>query len=192
MSLVQQQIGFYSVNDNNPTPDFDVPPPVPSPHIDNTASLGKRFAATCIDIAIMMFCLMPMVQSMGLVELVEKQQAIPPEAALKLVAFQLMMFFILHGFLLQQYGQTIGKRIIGIAIVTLDNRKPAFLPLILQRYVSQWLMGMVPVLGVLLRLADVLFIFRDDRRCIHDLLAGTKVIDLKITVTQNKPSSIIV
>jgi len=185
------------VNDNNPTPDFDLPPPVPSPHIDNTASLGKRFAATCIDISIMMVCLVPIVQSMGLVELVEKQQAIPVDAQIKLIIFQLMMFFVLHGFLLQQYGQTIGKRIIGIAIVTLDNQKPAFLPLILQRYVSQWLMGMVPVLGVLLRLADILFVFRDDRRCIHDWIAKTKVIDVKIPLSQSKsgqgkPSSIIV
>lgn len=180
------------MNDNNPTPDFDLPPSVPSPQIDNTASLGKRFAATCIDISIMMFCLVPIVQSMGLVELVEKQQAIPVDAQMKLIIFQLMMFFVLHGFLLQQYGQTIGKRIIGIAIVTLDNQKPAFLPLILQRYVSQWLMGMVPVLGVLLRLADILFVFRDDRRCIHDWIAKTKVIDVKIAVTQTKPNSIIV
>jgi hypothetical protein len=76
----------------------------------------------------------------------------------------------------------------------MDNQKPAFLFLILQRYVSQWLMGMVPVIGILLRLADVLAIFREDKRCIHDHLAKTKVIDLKIPVShsQTKPTSIIV
>jgi uncharacterized RDD family membrane protein YckC len=30
--------------------------------------------------------------------------------------------------------------------------------------------------GAILYLIDVLFIFRDNRRCLHDLLAGTKVI----------------
>jgi uncharacterized RDD family membrane protein YckC len=169
-------------------------PPPSGPVIDNTASLGKRFQAMVIDVVIMMVCIFPFAQSQGLMEIAEKQGTIPPELALKLVLFQLMMFFVLHGFLLHQYGQTIGKRIIGIAIVTMDNQKPAFLFLILQRYVSQWLMGMVPVIGILLRLADVLAIFREDKRCIHDHLAKTKVIDLKIPVThsQTKPTSIIV
>nr|WP_324257774.1 RDD family protein [Cellvibrio fontiphilus] len=177
------------MSDQPQTPSF--PPPQ---HVDNTASLGKRLQATIIDVVIMMFCIFPFAQSQGLMEIAEQQGAIPPELALKIVLFQLMMFFVLHGFLLHQFGQTIGKRIIGIAIVTMDNQKPAFIPLILQRYVSQWLMGMVPVIGILLRLADVLAIFRDDRRCIHDHLAKTKVIDLRIPVTtaQAQPNSIIV
>jgi uncharacterized RDD family membrane protein YckC len=82
----------------------------------------------------------------------------------------------------------------GIAIVTMDNQKPAFVQLIVQRYLSQWVVGMVPVIGVFLRLADILAIFRPDKRCIHDHLAKTKVIDLKIPVAQaqGKPTSIIV
>ena len=167
--------------------------PRPSaPQMDNTASLGKRFQAMAIDVVIMMCCIFPYMSSLGLVEIVEKQGTIAPEIAVKLVVFQVMMFFVLHGFLLHQYGQTIGKRLMGIAIVTMDNQKPPLLTLIVQRYVSQWLMGMVPVLGILLRLADVLFIYRPDRRCIHDHLAKTKVIDLRIPVTQGKPTSIIV
>ena len=90
------------------------------------------------------------------------------------------------------HGQTIGKRIMGIAIVTMDNQKPAFMLLIVQRYLSQWIMGIVPVIGIFLRLADILAIYRADRRCIHDHIAKTKVIDLKIAVSQGKPTSIIV
>lgn len=178
------------MSDEQQSSPFNSPPS--GPVVDNTASLGKRFQAMVIDVVIMMVCIFPFAQNQGLMEIAETQGAIPPELALKLVLFQLMMFFILHGFLLHQYGQTIGKRIIGIAIVTLDNQKPAFLPLIAQRYISQWLMGMVPVLGIFLRLADVLAIYRADRRCIHDHLAKTKVIDLKIPVSQGKPTSIIV
>jgi uncharacterized RDD family membrane protein YckC len=103
-----------------------------------------------------------------------------------------IIFFLLHGFLLQQYGQTLGKRIMGIAIVTMDNQKPAFMLLIIQRYLSQWIIGMVPVIGIFLRLADILAIFRPDKRCIHDHIAKTKVVDLRILVAQGKPTSIIV
>ena len=178
---------------NNDQSNSPYTPPPSGPQLDNTASLGKRFQATVIDVVIMMCCIFPYASSLGLMEIAEKQSAIPPELAVKLVAFQVVMFFVLHGFLLHQYGQTIGKRLVGIAIVTMDNQKPPLLNLILQRYVSQWLMGMVPVIGILLRLADVLFIYRPDRRCIHDHLAKTKVIDLGIRVdAPSQPNSIIV
>jgi uncharacterized RDD family membrane protein YckC len=36
----------------------------------------------------------------------------------------------------------------------------------------------IPVVNFILPLLDALFIFREDRRCIHDLIAGTKVIQL--------------
>ena len=35
----------------------------------------------------------------------------------------------------------------------------------------------VPWLGRYLRLLDVLFIFRDDKRCVHDIIADTKVVE---------------
>ena len=44
------------------------------------------------------------------------------------------------------------------------------------RYVLVMLVMAIPIIGQLLGLADALFIFRSDRRCVHDLLAGTKVV----------------
>lgn len=35
--------------------------------------------------------------------------------------------------------------------------------------------GSIPFLAALPSLIDVLFIFRKDRRCVHDLIAGTQV-----------------
>lgn len=102
-----------------------------------------------------------------------------------LMMFPFIAFFALHGFLLSRYGQTLGKRILGIAIVTMDNRVPPFFQLIAQRYLTQWLAGMVPLIGLFLRLVDILAIFRPDRRCIHDHLAKTKVIDLRIPVSRS-------
>lgn len=153
----------------------------------------------------MCMALIMVMQSMGLLdpatstnieaaqlELQARLNALPGSKKTLLAFSPFVIFFVLHGFLLQQFGQTLGKRIMGIAIVTLDNQRPAFVQLIVQRYLSQWVAGMVPVIGVLLRLADILAIFRPDKRCIHDHLAKTKVIDLKIAVAQGKPTSIIV
>ena len=101
------------------------------------------------------------------------------------------MFFVLHGYLLFHYGQTIGKRVMGLAIVTLTDEKPQFAALIINRYLPQWVLGFIPGLGPLLAIADVSYIFfNDQNRCVHDLIAKTKVIDLSIKVAV-APNSLI-
>lgn len=193
------------MNDQNQSPDSQ---PGPSaPQVDNTASLGKRFLAFILDGFFMVVALLMVMQAMGLLDPATSQdvQAAQAEMQKRLLAlsdtqkFMLSLspfpiFFLLHGFLLHQYGQTLGKRIVGIAIVTMDNQKPAFGQLIVWRYLSQWAAGQVPVIGVLLRFVDILAIFRPGHRCIHDHLAKTKVIDLKIPVAavEGKPTSIII
>lgn len=122
-------------------------------------------------------------------ELVRAGQPIPTDISMKLVLGALFMFFVFHGSLLYRYGQTVGKRFMGLAIVTLDGRRPSFTNLILNRYLSQCVAGFV--LSGLGALLDILFIFRADKRCVHDLIAGTKVIDLRIK-TQSTSSSLIV
>jgi uncharacterized RDD family membrane protein YckC len=44
------------------------------------------------------------------------------------------------------------------------------------RWLVPYLMTLIPFAGLVLALLDVLFIFRDDQRCLHDLLADTKVV----------------
>jgi uncharacterized RDD family membrane protein YckC len=39
--------------------------------------------------------------------------------------------------------------------------------------------GVLPFVGPLLSIVNVLLIFRDDRRCGHDLIAGTRVVKLR-------------
>ncbi|MNT88741.1 RDD family protein [compost metagenome] len=48
--------------------------------------------------------------------------------------------------------------------------------LLLKRYLVWWLLAYIPVVGMLVVLVDYLFIFRADRRCLHDLAAGTRVV----------------
>lgn len=169
---------------------------------DNTASYNKRFLAFVIDVFLIAIMLMFFLRFLGIdagqasdmqtaqAELVKKLEALSESQKMLLTFSPIISFFILHGFLLYHRGQTIGKKMMGIAIVTLDNQKPAFMPLIAQRYFSQWLMGMLPFIGLPLRLLDVLMIFRGDKRCLHDLIAKTKVIDLSIKVAVS-PNSFI-
>jgi uncharacterized RDD family membrane protein YckC len=49
--------------------------------------------------------------------------------------------------------------------------------LILKRYLPISVVSVIPVVGPLLTLIDILFIFRSDRRCVHDLIADTQVLE---------------
>ena len=190
------------MSDSQEPNDFQLKPGAPTDGVarDNTAAHHKRFLAFAIDVFLLLFGMMFMMRYLGLepantadmqaayLELSANINALSDAHKMLLVFAPQLIFFVLHGALLYQRGQTIGKRIMGIAIVTLDNQKPAFFPLIAQRYMSQWLMGMVPVVGLLLRLVDIVLIFRADKRCLHDIIAKTKVIDLKIPVVASPNS----
>ena len=79
--------------------------------------------------------------------------------------------------LLTTQGQTIGKKALGLRIVKVtDMTNGGFVTNVLLRAVVNMALTAIPVLGVFYLLADALFIFRDDRRCIHDFIAGTCVI----------------
>jgi len=92
--------------------------------------------------------------------------------------FGVAVFLALHGYLLAKYGQTIGKRILGIKIVSKDSIEVLPLPKVLVlRYLPPTAAGYVPTVGQFLGLINILFIFRADKRCVHDLIAGTIVIN---------------
>ncbi len=75
--------------------------------------------------------------------------------------------------LLSKYGQTIGKKALDIRIVQASTEQNGgFVPNVLLRAWITFFLGIVPLFGIV----DVLFIFREDRRCIHDMIAGTRVI----------------
>ena len=75
--------------------------------------------------------------------------------------------------LLGRHGQTVGKRIFGIRIVDQETgvTSGAFTNVVL-RYFVNWLLTLIPPYFAI----DHFFIFARNRRCLHDYLAGTKVV----------------
>jgi len=89
----------------------------------------------------------------------------------------LLVLLAIQIYLLVTRGQTIGKLVVGIKIVDYDTgTNPGFVKVFLLRSFVNSLIGAIPLIGNVYSLVDVLFIFREDRRCIHDLIAGTKVV----------------
>jgi uncharacterized RDD family membrane protein YckC len=90
------------------------------------------------------------------------------------ILLAILIVFIFQMVLLTKEGQTVGKKVLGIRIVKMDTgENGGFVPNVLLRLIVNGLIGIIPFYG----LVDILFIFRSDRRCIHDLIAGTQVVD---------------
>lgn len=77
---------------------------------------------------------------------------------------------------LSRYGQTIAKRVCKIKIVRANGERVDMGRLLGLRIIVISLIELIPFLGPLFSLVNVCFIFRDDRRCIHDLMADTIVV----------------
>ena len=90
-----------------------------------------------------------------------------------------VVFVVVQGYPLSESGQTWGKKLLKLKIVDLEGRKPDFVRLLGLRYLLGLAIYQVPILGPIYSIVDVLFIFREDKRCIHDHLAGTRVVIAK-------------
>jgi len=98
------------------------------------------------------------------------------------------VFAAMQGYPLATRGQTIGKWLVGTRIVRADNDEVPTLARTLGLRYSAMAVGPTAVFSVLVlnpvipyalivvALIDIALIFRRDRRCLHDLIARTKVV----------------
>jgi uncharacterized RDD family membrane protein YckC len=95
------------------------------------------------------------------------------------LGFVLMLgVFVVNCVMVHQSGQTIGKRMLEIAMVRTDGSPITLLRYIFLRVVPVVLLGMIPLVGRFVGLIDPLLIFGKERRCLHDLIADTIVVDV--------------
>jgi uncharacterized RDD family membrane protein YckC len=125
------------------------------------ASRGSRFLARFLDGVIESA---PIALGMILTAVLSNHEnpALIPSALGFLGALALWIYQVVK---LINTGQTLGKKWAGVKVVRLDGSLASF--------GNQFLRGLV--FG-LLGLISIVFIFRDDRRCLHDLAGETKVI----------------
>lgn len=136
------------------------------------AARGTRLGAAALDILIAIACLIPGVAVMSFSD--SDGGKLFGGA---LIAAGFLGLLIVQTVLLVKRGQSVGKRALGIKIVKVsDESVPGFAKVVLLRMWVPGLIAGIPYVGVFLGLVDCVFIFRDDRRCLHDLIAETKVI----------------
>ncbi len=140
------------------------------------AGRGMRLVGAIIDGIILMILLVPIMFASGYMTMAMsgQQPGYGWQMGMTLVGF--VCFVVVQGYFLNQSGQTIGKKLLGMRIVDADGNKPDFVKLIGQRYGITYAIQVIPIVGNIYSFVNVLFIFRQDRRCIHDLIAGTRVV----------------
>jgi uncharacterized RDD family membrane protein YckC len=144
------------------------------------ADYGERLAAALIDVLLMLAISLPLMwfgryfHAVFEAAMAGRQPPFLLTLQWSLVGF--LVFLLVQGYPLHRSGQTWGKRVLRIRIVDLQGQMMPLLPLLLRRYLPLQIAAVIPFLGNLLALVNVLLIFRQDRRCGHDLIAGTRVI----------------
>lgn len=77
-----------------------------------------------------------------------------------------------------RWRRSIGKRTLGIRVAREDGSVPALWRLVLLRNVIPYVLGLAPGgTGTIWTVIDALCIFGGQRRCLHDIAAGTNVVD---------------
>ncbi|MDD5195063.1 MAG: RDD family protein [Candidatus Omnitrophica bacterium] len=141
------------------------------------ASRWKRLGGAIIDSLISMGIMTPIMLVTGVFERISKGQPMTMREQVTFAIIGWGIFLILNGYLLSKRGQTIGKVVVKTKIVDVKGSIPNFGKLLIYRYLILGIVAQIPFVGGLVCLANALFIFGKERRCIHDYLAGTWVVN---------------
>ncbi len=142
------------------------------------ADKSDRLAAFVIDAVIGIALSFPFLYFTGFWEK-SRELTLMPMESVSIVLFSFVLYLVIHGYFLAKSGQTIGKKLLKIKIVDIETDE--ILPLwkvYCFRFLPQNLVMQLPLIGMIVGLADVLFIFRENRRCLHDYVARTRVVSI--------------
>jgi uncharacterized RDD family membrane protein YckC len=173
------------MSENAEIPPNLVPPPEDELRavLDNGVTVemarrGNRLIASIIDAILM--CLVTL---LPLVFFVGGWQAYVTTVAMHPTLWKIgsslggwIVFLAINGYFLAQNGQSIGKKMVGIKIVRSDGSPVSLGRIIALRMGPIYLVNLIPTIGGVLALIDILLIFRASRKCVHDQIADTIVI----------------
>jgi uncharacterized RDD family membrane protein YckC len=151
------------------------------------ASRWQRFAASFVDGIVVWVGIAPAYLGTSLVAAAQTGKSMKNPLFLytqtgkwgAVAALLTIVLTVLQWTLIVRRGQTIGKMAAGTRIVMKDGSRAGFAQALALRTWPVWVLNQIT--GVITAFAavgliDILLIFRGDKRCGHDLLAGTKVV----------------
>lgn len=140
------------------------------------ATRGRRLIGSLIDGLIIAILFLPLyfaiAKGSSLQNLSIYQQIILSLASI-------LIYVAINGYLIYKNGQTIAKKLLGMKMVDYkSNTNANVFKVIFLRYGILIALNLVPFIGNLFGFVNPLFIFGKERRCLHDLIAGTKVVNI--------------
>ena len=143
------------------------------------AGRGARFGAYFLDGLLLAAIVLPIEFATGMfasmMDMARYGQQLPYMTLFGWNLLAALLFVLVQGYPLVTAGQTWGKRMLSIRIVSMDGSKPTIGQLAI-RY-GIYFIRYIPYWGTLPWIVEVCFVFREDRRCGHDLAAGTQVVE---------------
>ncbi len=147
-----------------------------SQQVVRLASRGVRLGAAILDGLIYFVPMMILLFSMGF-QLRSPEYMFSDASAMwwGLIGFWILAMIAVNCVFLHQNGQTIAKKMLGIKVIQVDGARVELWRFFFLRYLPIVLMG--TVLSGFATILDSLFIFGNEQRCLHDLIANTIVVE---------------
>jgi len=149
------------------------------------ANRSTRLAASIADGIVIAIIVLPIQVMTGYFERAQAQQVTLFEQ-LGMSVFGMFVMLVVNGYLLHTRGQSVGKLLGKIQIVDNDTSELlGIFHVFVLRYMWSLpfaiLVALIPgqtddIIMSVVVLIDILLIFGADRRCLHDMIAGTKVV----------------
>ncbi len=147
-----------------------------------TADLGKRFLGAFVD-GLMGGLFIGPGYGMFIASGIDNPQRRVDESMAMIGLLLLMLggltLLAIQCYLLATRSQSIGKWLVNTQIMDYETHQPAgFVKAFWLRGVVNQLICGIPCLGAIYALIDIFAIFSEERRCLHDQIAGTYVVDI--------------
>jgi uncharacterized RDD family membrane protein YckC len=172
------------------TASAEPPPIIAAAHDDVTlASRWRRLVGAMADGGLEALCWIPTSSAMAqtMADMVNDGAFEPDQfmtafrESINLSLPYLVPLLVLQVVLLSLRGQSVGNMLVGTRIVRAPGgERVGFVRAFLLRGFLARVIRQLPLIGGIFWVVDSCFIFRDDRRCLHDLIAGTKVINTRV------------
>ncbi|QKX17758.1 RDD family protein [Microbulbifer sp. YPW1] len=147
-------------------------------NLTRLASRSSRLIATLIDSATAAFLLFPLLWFILL-----EEARVGNITVLRMIICSLVIgilsYALVNAYYLHKKGQSFGKMYVGIRVI--GSKSGQVIP-----FYKYFLLRILPIIivifpifiGLIIIIIDSLFIFRKDKRCLHDLLTGTLVVNV--------------
>lgn len=140
------------------------------------ASRGSRFAGSLLDGLIYMVVALPVAfLTMDFGSMGPEPDVVDIYAK---IGIPILLVAVVQWYLISTTGQSLAKKMLGMKIIKTTGEDVNFVSGVLLRSWVPAFIGWIPLVGGFFGLVDALFIFGEEHQCIHDKIAGTKVISV--------------